>query len=218
MIKFLILAFFVVFAAHADIQNPYEIQVRKGLSEEQGARLLQQHIEASLFLGNNAFVISKGHEKAISTNYMSGDFVILWGVGSNSTDQQITMEEYKGLWRVMNYLSQKNFRVIMNVQSTSTDLSEALRSSTSSVVLFSSHGNTDAFYDFEAKMVPYNIFSKLGPNLYQFILSSCYGKIALRNYNVPEELHTISWSGLTTPTELLDYLVSDYWTGFEGKE
>lgn len=218
MFKFLILAFFVVFAAHASIETPYEITVSKKLSQEQGARLLKSHIDASLFLGANTFVLSHGPEKSTSNSHINGDFVILWGVGSSTTDQQITMDEYKNLWLIMNYLSELNFRVIMNVRSTSTDLAAALKSPTSSVVLYSSHGNEKGFYDFNLDMVPYTIFEKLGPKLYQFILSACYGTYALEYYKVPEKLYTISWSGLTTATELVQYLKSDEWTGLEGKE
>ena len=214
MIKFLVLSFFMIFAAHA---SPYKIHAPSDLSSTEGAELLQSHVEGSLFLGTNSFTLARVSNKS-STSSSNGDFVILWGVGSNATDQGITQTEYQNMWLIMNYLNELNFRVILNVRSTSADLATALQSPTSSVVLYSSHGNETGFYDFNAAMVPYDIFKKLGPKLYQFILSACYGTLALEYYKVPESLYTLSWSDLTTSTHLKDYLLSDDWTGFEGKE
>ncbi|WP_408095456.1 hypothetical protein ACJVC5_10470 [Peredibacter sp. HCB2-198] len=215
MIKFLILGFFVIFTAHA---APYKIHAPQNLSLEEGASLLKSHVEASLFLGTNSFTLDKGNNKAKDNSHINGDFIILWGVGSNATDQQITKTEYQNMWRIMDYLNDLNFRVIMNVRSTSSDLATALQSSTASVVLYSSHGNETGFYDYNLTMVPYSIFKKLGPKLYQFILSACYGTQSLEYYEVPEHLYTLSWSGLTDSTDLINYLTSNHWTGLEGKE
>ena len=214
MIKVLILSFLVMFAAHA---APYKIHAPSDLSATEGAELLQSHVESSLFLGTNAFTLARVSNKS-SNSSSNGDFVILWGVGSNATDQEITRTEYQNMWLIMNYLNELNFRVILNVRSTSADLATALQSPTSSVVLYSSHGNDTGFYDYNSTMVPYNVFKNVGPKLYQFILSACYGSLALEYYKVPEALYTLSWSGLTTSTQLKDYLLSSDWTGLEGKE
>lgn len=144
--------------------------------------------------------------------------MILWGVGSDDKDQNITKIEYQKMWSMMNYLSKKNFRVVMNVRATSDDLSEALSSRTSSVVVFSSHGNERRFYDFNSQPVPTDIFKYRASNVYQFVLSSCYGSYALQNYNVPKNLYVYSWPGLTNPDELISFLVSNAYSALEGKK
>lgn len=119
----------------------------------------------------------------------------------------------------MNYLAGKDFRVVMNVRSTSEDLADAFASPTSSVVVYSAHGNSSYFYDYNHNKIPTDIFSHRKSNVYQFILSACEGAQALRNnYEVPSDLKVFSWEGLTNPSELLNFLVSDNWSGFEGKK
>ncbi|MBA2404986.1 MAG: hypothetical protein H0V66_09465 [Bdellovibrionales bacterium] len=215
MMKFLWLALVLSFTAQASI-NDVEVIRHKKLSLRGGIELLRHHLEESRYLSRTqTFAFESTQADA---NYKNGDFVILWGVGSSTTDQTITETEYKGLWRVMNYLSQKDFRVILNVRSTSTDLADAFASKTASVVVFSAHGNQTAFYDFNHIPVPKDIFTKRSANVYQFILSACYGSIALKaNYVVPGDLKVYSWGDLTNSTELLDFLVSANWTGLEGK-
>lgn len=212
MIKYLIALIFS-FSAMASMQDLNIVKL-SSVSEIKGIQLLKEHLEESRYLNRNQTFAFE-----IDNNYQNGDFVILWGVGSSTSDQSITETEYKGLWRVMNYLAQKDFRVIINVRSTSDDLSDALASKSASVVLFSSHGNKSAFYDFEHQAVPSDIFENRSSNVYQFILSACYGSIALKeNYVVPEDLKVFAWDDLTNSTELLNFLVSSKWTGLEGKK
>ena len=215
MFKTLWLTLALSFAASAST-NDIQIIKHQILSSQAGVELLRHHLEESRYLNRSqTFSFEAVDEK---TNYQNGDFVILWGVGSSATDLTITENEYKGLWRVMNYLSQKEFRVILNVRSTAEDLSQAIVSATTSVVVFSSHGNESAFYDFNHNPIPQNILSNHSTSMYQFILSACNGTIALRkNYVMPADLTIYSWAGLTNSTELLEFLVSDNWTGLEGK-
>lgn len=210
MLKLIALVFTLSFSAIAGVQS---VSIHN-LSEKSGIALLKHHFEEARYVQAAKSFAFEG-----ASSYANGDFVILWGVGASDKDQTITADEYKGLWRVMNYLSKKDFRVIMNVVATGEDLKEAFASSTSSVVLFSSHGNNKYFYDFNHQPVATDVFESRAANVYQFILSACNGAVALRtNYVVPEDLKVFAWEGLTNSTELLNFLVGDTWTGFEGKK
>lgn len=188
------------------------IQGNPLMSEVEGMQLLQEKSE----LEAKRFIFSDGFKKPATR----GDFVILWGVGASTANQKITEDEYKGLWRVMNYLSSTGFRVVMNFRATGEDLKLAAETATSSVILFSGHGNKTAFYDWDEKPVDFKVFEKASKSVYQFILSACEGRIALNdNYVVPKRIQTYAWEGLTNSTELINFLVGDSWTGLErGKE
>jgi hypothetical protein len=202
------LALLVCFGAQAGMQNVEVLNLNSGI------RSLKNRLEGTRYLNRTQ---TFAFEDA-TRNYENGDFVILWGVGSSTSDQTITETEYKNIWKIMNYLNGKDFRVILNVRSTGADLEDALSSESSSVVLFSSHGNESAFYDFNHNAIDYNVFKNKSKSVYQFILSACYGSIALRdNYVIPDDLKVYAWSGLTNSTELQSFLMGDSWTGFEGK-
>lgn len=221
MIKYLILSCLVIGQAHASFKDIKVIQF-KDQSEEAGVSLLKKHLEESRYVSRTTtFAFEKiSSDKSSNKNnrYTNGDFVILWGVGSESKDQNITELEYKGMWRMMNYLSNQKFRVVMNTRAISADLAEALASRTSSVVVYSSHGNERRFYDFDSNAIPTDIFKNRASNVYQFVLSACYGSYALRNYNVPRDLYVYSWPDLTNPEELLNFLVSDEYSALTGKK
>lgn len=208
MLKFFFLLALVsnVFAGTGSIQS------HPLMSEENGVELLREKLEGE----TKRFIFKTG----LKAPYTRGDFVILWGVGASTENQKITEDEYKGLWRLMNYLSSNGFRVVMNVRATGIDLKLAAESPTSSVLLFSGHGNKIAFYDWDGKAVDYKVLEKASKSVYQFILSACEGRIALDdNYVVPKRIQTYAWTGLTNSTELIEFLVGDSWTGFErGKE
>lgn len=188
------------------------IQANPLMSENEGVKLLQEKSESE----TKRFVFRDGFKSPATR----GDFVILWGVGASTENQKITEDEYKGLWRVMNYLSNTGFRVVMNFRATGADLKIAAETASSSVILFSGHGNKTAFYDWDGKPVDYKVFEKVSKSVYQFILSACEGRIALDdNYVVPKRIQTYAWEGLTNSTELITFLVGDSWTGLErGKE
>lgn len=202
------LALFVCFGAHAGMRNVEVLNLNAGI------KMLKNRLEGTRYLNRTQ---TFAFEEA-SKNYENGDFVILWGVGSSTTDQTITETEYKNIWKIMNYLNGKDFRVILNVRSTGADLKDAMTSDTSSVVLFSSHGNKEAFYDFNHQAVDFNVLANKSKSVYQFILSACNGLVALRaNYVIPDDLQVYSWEGLTNSTELHNFLIGDSWSGFEGK-
>ncbi len=202
MLKFLFFILITVNAFAATIEaNPL-------MSEVEGVELLKEKFDGE----ERRFIFKDGFKRP----YTAGDFIILWGVGASAKDQKITEDEYKGLWRVMNYLSSKGFRVIMNVRSTGADLKSAAQSPTASVLLFSGHGNKTAFYDYDGKPVDFKVLETVSKSVYQFILSACEGRIALdANYVIPKRIQTYAWRGLTNSTELIDFLVGDSWTGFE---
>lgn len=220
MMKFLFLLLLTgqAFASFNDI----EVVQFKNLDEKAGVSLLKKHFEESRYIARTSTFafekLSSDKNTNKSNRYTNGDFVILWGVGSDSKDQGITETEYKGMWRMMNYLSNQKFRVVMNTRAISADLAEALASRTSSVVVYSSHGNEKRFYDFDSNPIPTDIFKNRSNNVYQFVLSACYGSYALRNYNVPRDLYVYSWPDLTNPEEMLNFLVSDEYSALTGKK
>lgn len=212
MFKALTLGLLLSLPALASLRDLRPVAIQ-GLSESEGVALLKREMEEGTYvLREKSFALeNKG-------NYSSGDFVILWGIGGNAHNQSMTESEYKSLWKIMNYLSQKEFRVIMNVRSNEVDLADALSSRTTSVILWSSHGNKDGIYSFEDRLIPYDIFRRHAPNVYQIIVSACEGAKALRlHYNMPTDLMVFAWEGDTDSNELLKLLMSSQWTGFEGK-
>lgn len=219
MKKSFLLMLFVSASAFAQVGDPEVVRIRPGTGEAQAIEILKSRLDpyANDRSKSYAFEIREPNRSYL-TNYVNGDFVILWGVGESDKDQNITQKEYQGLWAVMNYLSNQNFRVVMNVRSVGEDLAEAFASPTSSVVVWSAHGNQGAFYDWDSKPVPYDVFKNISPNVYQVILSTCYGRQALENYPRPADLKVVSWDTTTTPTQLLNYLVSDEFNAFDGKK
>lgn len=221
MIKYLIMSLFVMGQAHASFKDIEVIQF-KDQGEKAGISLLKKHFEESRYISRTSTFafekVSSDKSSNKSNRYSNGDYVILWGVGSEAKDQGITEAEYKGMWRMMNYLSNQKFRVVMNTRAISADLADALASRTSSVVVYSSHGNERRFYDFDSNAIPTDIFKNRASNVYQFVLSACYGSYALRNYNVPRDLYVYSWPDLTNPEEMLNFLVSDEYSALTGKK
>jgi hypothetical protein len=146
----------------------------------------------------------------VKSVYPAGDLYILLGIGKK--DEKMTKDEYTKLWRVMNYLSEKGFRVMMNVKAKISHLEAAINSVETSLIMFSAHGNKTGFYDYDTKRVPSDIFENAHESLYQFVLSSCYGRIALnKKYKIPSHLKTYAWKGLTNSDEFVSFLVSNDW-------
>lgn len=180
------------------------------MSDVEGGELL-----ASLSEGETKRFVFHSGFKSLYTN---GDYVILWGIGPEEKNQDMTKTEYQGLWRIMNYLSSNGFRVVMNFRATGEDLRLAAASSATSAILFSGHGNVEGFYDFEGKKVDYKVFEKASPTVYQFVLSACHGRQALNDYYVvPKTMKTLAWDDFTNSTQLINYLAGDNWSVFDGK-
>jgi hypothetical protein len=182
-------------------------------SEVEGGALIQQIMEISYVRTKNTFAFTSGEKSA---QYPAGDFAILWGIGSSEADTAMAKDEYTRLWRIMDYLSAKGFRVIMNVRADAGDVKEAVETEGTSVVLYSGHGNTSGFYDYNKVRVGYDLFVNKAKSVYQFIVAACYGRESKAKYNPPADLVMFTWSGLTNSTDLENFVMGD-WTGLEGK-
>jgi hypothetical protein len=182
-------------------------------TETEGGALIQEIMESSYVRTENTFAFTSADKSA---QYPAGDFAILWGIGSSESDTAMAKDEYTRLWRIMGYLSSRGFRVIMNVRADAADVKEAVETEGTSVVLFSGHGNTSGFYDFNRVRVGYDLFVNKAKSLYQFIVSACYGSESKANYNPPADMLMFTWSGLTNSTDLENFVMGD-WTGLEGK-
>lgn len=149
--------------------------------------------------------------------YPNKNFYILIGLGPTDKDNTILKTDWEAIYSVMGYLSKLKYRVMINVQATAQHLKLASQDPDTAVVLWSSHGNKQGFYDYNGVKVPYDIFKDKSPNFYQLILSSCEGRIALdNNYNI-YGLSTFAWEGLTNSTELRSFIVSNEWSAQDGK-
>lgn len=188
------------------------------LSEKQSEKTAIQKIENYFKSDKKGFFLSKTKSELKSLNsYPSGDFYILFGIGGSSKDQEMTKNEYTQMWRIMNYLADKGFRVIINTKTDGDDLKNAAETEGTSVIVVSSHGNREAFYDFNSNPFPYDVFANKASTLYQVVISACYGSDFILNYQIPEGLLVYRWTGLTNSTELMNFLVGDSWDAFEGK-
>ena len=183
-------------------------------TEAEGSALIQEIMESSYVRTENTFAFTTGDKSA---QYPAGDFAILWGLGENESDTNMAKDEYTRLWRIMGYLSAKGFRVIMNVRADAGDVKEAVETEGTSVVLYSGHGNTSGFYDFNKVRVGYDLFVNKAKSVYQFIVAVCYGRESKANYNPPADMMMFTWSGLTNSTDLENFVMGD-WTGMEGKD
>jgi hypothetical protein len=188
-------------------KNPSEIQIQQFVE-----KLDQISIDSPEELIQVEFM---GQDKNKSA-YPAGDLYILLGIGKK--DEQMTKTEYTSLWKIMNYLSDKGFRVMMNVKAKVAHLEDAINSTETSLIMFSGHGNKTGFYDYNSNRIPSDIFSNAHKSLYQFVLSSCYGRLALNSsYSMPSHIKTWAWSGLTNSKEFINFLVSDDWSATAGK-
>ena len=189
-----------------------ELEIPHGAQE--GAALVEEAFQSGRsVLASSTFIFTNSDKNA---QYPAGDFVIMWGVGPSSQDQGITRDEYTRIWRIMNYLSGKGFRVIMDVRANNQSVRQAVETQGTSVVLYSGHGNTSGFYDYNGERISYDLFANKANSVYQFILSACYGSQSRGHYAPPADLVMYTWSGLTNSTDLENFLMGD-WTGLEGK-
>ncbi len=190
------------------------LSVKSEASKSQISKYLKEIDKISDQDPNELIQLNFLGKKNKSSTYPSGDLYILLGIGKK--DEQMTKKEYQDLWRIMNYLADSGFRVMINVKAKVDHLREAVANVDTSLIMFSGHGNRSAFYDYDSKPVPYDIFDNKHSNFYQFVLSACYGRIALNNNYDISGLKTWAWSGLTNSTEFINFLVSSDWNAFDG--
>lgn len=195
---------------HLDASNSEEVLRLKEEIEEKQARSPEQIFEVIPVRQSTGEILVSGLKD--NHLYKSKNFYIFIGLGNSNKDEAIQKTDWDALYAIMNYLAKKSFRVMINVQATAEHLRLASEDSETSIILWSSHGNKKAFYDYNGEPVPYDIFKNRSKNFYQFILSSCEGRIALDdNYNYGG-LITYAWPGLTNSSELRSFLVSDKWS------
>jgi hypothetical protein len=202
----------LLFSLNLWAYNAHEVVLPQ--TEAEGGALIQELMESSFVRTENTFAFTTGEKSA---QYPAGDFAILWGIGSSEADTAMAKDEYTRLWRIMGYLSAKGFRVIMNVRADAGDVKEAVETEGTSVVLYSGHGNTSGFYDYNKVRVGYDLFVNKAKSVYQFIVAACYGRESRVNYNPPADLMMFTWSGLTNSTDLENFVMGS-WTGMEGKD
>jgi hypothetical protein len=163
---------------------------------------------------NNKVILSNLSDDAL---YPKKNFYFLIGLGETDKDNRIQKTDWDAVYYIMNYLAEQKYRVLVNVRATAEHLRLASQDKDTSVILWSSHGNENGFYDVDKIRVPYDIFKNKHKNFYQFILSSCEGRIALdSNYSITA-LKTFAWTGITNSSELKSFLVSDSWTSNYGR-
>ncbi|AUN98044.1 hypothetical protein C0V70_07965 [Bacteriovorax stolpii] len=201
-------------ALEADVNNSEEIARFKEELERKQAENPDQIFEVvSKEVSSGSVILSGLKDDHL---YKNKNFYIFIGLGSTENDQTIQKTDWDAIYYIMNYVTKLKFRVMINVQATSEHLKLAASDEETSVILWSSHGNKKAFYDFDGKAVPYDVFKGKSKNFYQLILSSCEGRIALNNNYAIDGLKTWAWSGLTNSTELKQFLVSDKWSAQDG--
>jgi hypothetical protein len=210
------LIFALLYSVMGIVQAANIVQIPQNLSDEQGARFVHAVFDQGRYVLDSGTFIFESDEK--SAQYPNGDFALLWALGEGASDENMTKDEYTRVWTIMKYLSKKNFRVVMNVAASSDDIKETVETDTTSVVLVSTHGNTSGFYDYNKQRVPYDVFQNKSKSMYQFILAACYGTESRANYLIPDDMVMYTWSGLTNTSDLMKFLLSDSWTGMEGKD
>ena len=147
---------------------------------------------------------------------VSKNFHILWAMGKKDTPS--TRDEYMKFWGIINKAPMDGFQVILNTRAVAEDMQNAIEDIDTAVILISTHGNDEGFYDYDDEKVPYSVFSKASPNLYQVILSACYSTLALPHYHVPARIKVYSWKGTTDIYDLMALLKSPEWDITNGVE
>lgn len=149
---------------------------------------------------------------------IAGDFYLLVGTNYSTTDETIRKGDYDDLYETVRRLSWLKFRVTMNLTASVQDLKNALSNKNPTIIVWSSHGNTEAFYDFNQVKVPFNIFSKASPSVYQFILTSCNGFTALQNNylkHMPKTIKYWGWERLVYhPSDVKTFFSANDWNPF----
>ncbi len=197
-----------LFAKSVDLSDYISISSSK--SEITATKDLKDFIENGRYIRTEkGFIVAAQSFQEIKKTYERGDFVIMWALGAK--DEAMTQNEYTQMWRIMKYLAGLNFRVILNVETSVKELKDAVERSSTAAMIISAHGNTDAFYDYDMNPVPYDIFTKKSKNLYQVVISACYGTQSRDKYIVPNDLLLWTWSGLTSTTDLMAFLVGNDW-------
>lgn len=118
---------------------------------------------------------------SVDDSYPSGDFIVLVGTNFSETDELIRKGDYNDIYDTVKRMSWLKFRTTINLVASVKDLKSALKNTRPTIIVWTSHGNEDFFYDFNQVRIPYNVFKDTSPSVYQFILASCNGFTAIQN-------------------------------------
>lgn len=149
--------------------------------------------------------------------YTNKNFYIFIALGKGDKNTGIQKTDWDAVYYIMSYVSNLKYRVLINVNATSEHLRLASEDKDTAVILWSSHGNPQGFYDYNGDKVPYDVFKNKSKSFYQLILSSCNGRLALDKFYDTSGLRTWAWEGLTTSNDLKSFLLSDTWSIEDGK-
>lgn len=162
-----------------------------------------------------------GQVQTVSTledKYFSGDFYLMIGTNFDQTDEVIRKNDYTALYEVVKRLSWLKFRVTINLVASVEDLEATLQSTRPTIITWVSHGNQHGFYDFNSVRVPYKIFQKASPSIYQLILTSCHGSQAMQNHYDkfrPVTLKYWAWDSFVYhDTDVKSFLAGDSWSPY----
>jgi hypothetical protein len=160
---------------------------------------------------------------SVDDSYPGGDAYFMQGLSpTEDKDKKMRALEYRSLFPIVDYLSKRRMRVTVNLQANTSDLLAVFKSDRPSIVIWSSHGNDEYFYGANGEPIPHAAFKYASKSVYQFILSSCYGRKALDNFYLKEvpksvSLETVGWKGLTNSEEMISHLMSDKWDMYENR-
>lgn len=156
----------------------------------------------------------------VDDSYPSGDFIVLVGTNFDNNDEIIRKGDYDDIYATVKRLSWLKFRTTINLVASVTDLKAALKNTRPTIIVWTSHGNEQFFYDFNQVRVPYNIFKNTSPSVYQLILTSCNGYTAIQNgYKkyIPATLKYWGWERLVYhPSDLEAHLSAEAWDPYIG--
>lgn len=165
--------------------------------------------------------ITKSPFKKVSMadeSYVSGDLIVLIGTNFSNNDEIIRKGDYDDIYETVRRLSWLKFRTTINLVASVTDLRAALKNQRPTIIMWTSHGNSNYFYDFNQIQVPYSIFAKTSPYIYQFILTSCNGFTAIQNgykKHIPDTMKYWGWERLVYhPTDVKAHFSDKDWNPY----
>lgn len=131
-------------------------------------------------------------------NCPSGDAYFFQYLGPQ--DEQMRSEDYKNFYEPLKRLSSAGFCVHMNWAASIIDLKVALKNTRPTIIIWSSHGQprgvTDKLDD--ETIFPPDIFKNVSSSVYQFVVATCYGSLAIKNYDLTAAKH-IKFTGWDFP-------------------
>lgn len=154
-------------------------------------------------------------QRASLTQTGTGDFVYLSALNPNKeSDSGISSAEVADLFQSFNRLSKLGFRTTVKMTASTADMIESLQATRPTIVVWTGHGNQQGIYDSYDRL-PHDVFKKASPMVYQMIITSCFGRIALNEYykgTVPSTMKTWGWDRLVYAADLGNFMKSADWS------